>query len=456
MKIRLHPSIILENLISSLGIIIVIFVYLIIDDINSEKLDMLTSLASDIPFISIIIAILLFVCLTLIFAIYFFFRWYNTYVYFRNDTFVVESGRLFKKKSSFRLKDIASVNIKQNILEKILNTANMKIVLNMNDENNFRGKLLFKHNEAIKIKNKILDKEKEDNFISLLQFNFKDIIMHLFLSFNFLSVIILILVYIPVILSILSEGGFGSLILTVIVTILFVGSIIVSSMKVILNYYDFKVTREDDTIKFSHGALTTYRYNIPIKKINAVIIKRTLQAKLLGYYLVEVVNAGMNEKENEKTIISLYVKKEKLGAIFEKILPEYQTNINLYNQPLKAFITYLLAKVLWIIIILILILFVNYLSLLLPILLIIAFIQYKFKKIGIDNNFIILKNGFFEEKNIILSYKKIELIAFEKGVASTITNLWSVRANIIGNLTNSSFKSGYFEKNIMKKIEANY
>ena len=81
--------------------------------------------------------------------------------------------------------------------------------------------------------------------------------------------------------------------------------------------------------------------------------------------------------------------------------------------------------------------------------------QYKFKKIGTDQNFIILESGFFEEKNVILDYKKIELIAFEKGISSMITNLWSVRVNVVGNLTNSSFKSGYFTKDIMRKIEIN-
>ncbi len=459
MKIRLHPSIILENLISSLGIIIIIFIYLVVDDINSEKLDALANLASEIPFIGVLIAILIFIGLMLIFAVYFFFRWYNTYVYFNNDTFVIESGKLFKKKSSFHLKDIATVNIKQNILEKLLNTANMKIVLNMNDENNFKGKLLFKQNIAINIKNQILGKEveEEEKFDSLFNFNFKDIIVHLFLSFNILSIIILILVYIPIVYGILYEGGFGSIFLTVIVTIIFIGSIIVSSLKIILNYYDFRVTREDDTIKLSHGALTTYKYSIPIKKINSVMVKRTLQAKIFDYYLVEVVNAGMNEIENEKTIISLYVKKDRLEEIFGKLLPEYQNNIELNKQPLKAFGTYLLSKVILFIIALVLMPMTKYLSLLLiPLIFVIAFMQYKFKKIGIDDNFLILESGFFEEKNIILAFRKIELIAFEKGVSSKITNLWSVRANIVGNLTNSSFKSGYFTKETMKNIEISY
>ena len=459
MKIRLHPSIILENLISSLGIIIIIFIYLIIDDFNTEKLDALAKLATEIPFIGILIAILIFLFLIFIFAIYFFFRWYNTYVYFSGDTFIIESGKLFKKKSTFHLKDIAAVNIKQNILEKLLNTANMKIVLNMNDENNFKGKLLFKYDVAQNIRNKILDKEmiEEETINSLFNFNIKDIIIHLFLSFNILSIIIILIIYIPLVMSLLADGGIGSIFTSIFVTILFVGGIIINSLKTVLNYYNFKVNRNDDTIKLSHGALTTYKYNIPIKKINSIIIKRTIQAKIFGYYLVEVVNAGMNETEDEKTIISLYVKKEKLEKIFELLLPEYQNNITLNKQPLKAFKTYLLAKTLFIILAIVLIPFTYYLSLLLiPFVLLVSFMQYKFKKIGTDQNFIILESGFFEEKNVILVYKKIELIAFEKGISSTITNLWSVRVNVVGNLKNSSFKSGYFTKDIMRKIEINY
>ena len=459
MKTRLHPSIILENLISSLWVIIIVFIYLFVDDINTDKLATLAKIANEIPFIGILIAILIFIGLMLIFTVYFFFKWYNTYVYFQNDAFIIESGKIFKRKSSFHLKDIAAVNIKQNILEKLLNTANMKIVLNMNDENNFKGKLLFKQEEARDIKNKILGKEteKEEEFASIFNFDFKDIIIHLFLSFNFLSVIIIILIYVPIVFSFLNEGTIGSFFLTVIVTIIFVGSIIVSCLKTILNYYGFKVTREDDTIKIMHGALTTYKYSVPIKKINSVMIKRTLQAKLFGYYLVEVINAGMNENENEKTIVALYVKKDGLAKIFQHLLPEYQNSITLNKQPINAFSTYLLAKIIWVIAIVVFIPLTHYLSLLLiPLLILISFIQYKCKRIGTNQKFIILESGFFEKQNIILDYKKIELLSFEKGISSRITNLWSVRVNIIGNLTNSSFKSGYFTKDVMKKIEVNY
>ncbi len=457
MKTRMHPSIILENLISSLGLIVIIFIYLIIDEVNNDNLEALSNLAKDIPFIGVLIAILIFLGLLLIFTIYFFFKWYNTYIYFNGDTFVIESGKLFKRKSTFHLKDIAAVNIKQNILEKIINTANMKIVLNTNDENNFRGKLIFKYITAENIRNKILGKEiTEEEFNSIFNFTFKDIIIHLFLSFNILSLIIILIIYIPLVLSLLHEGGLGSIFTSVLVTILFIGGIIFNSLKTILNYYNFKVIRIDDTIKLSYGALTTYKYNIPIKKINSVMIKRTLQAKIFGYYLVEVVNAGMTDTENEKTIVALYVKKDNLEKIFTKLLFEYQNDIILNKQTKKALGTYILAKTILIIVAVCLVPITYFSLLLIPLVLLIAYIQYKYKKIGINKHFLILQSGFFEEKNIILNFKKIELIAFEKGISSTITKLWSVRANVVGSLANRSFKSGYFTKDVMKKIEANY
>ena len=82
MKTRMHPSIILENLISSLGLIVIIFIYLIIDEVNNDNLETLSNLAKDIPFIGVLIAILIFFGLLLIFTIYFFSNfWIVSYQY---------------------------------------------------------------------------------------------------------------------------------------------------------------------------------------------------------------------------------------------------------------------------------------------------------------------------------------------------------------------------------------
>ena len=461
MKTRMHPSIILENIISSIWIIIAAGLYLLFnmfDDIDSKALGELAELATSVPFMGILIGIGVFIILLIIFTIYFFFRWYNTFVYLNEDSFNIESGRLFKKHTTMHLKDIAAVNIKQNILEKLLNTSNMKIVLNTNDENNFKGKLLFKTEKAKEIRNQILKKDqKEETFESLIDFQLADIVKHIFFSTNVLSLMVLLAVYVPIIYMFVIDFNTKNLIMAIIITVIFVFSIVWAIGKTFLNYYNFKLNREGDTIKITHGLLTTYKYELPIKKINAVMIKRTLQARIFGYYLVEVVNAGMNENEQEKTIITLYIKQNKLNFIFNKIIPEYQANLGLIKQPKKSLITYSISKIIWVILAIALIPITSYLSLLLiPFLVLIVWYQYKTKKIGINDDFLIFESGFFENSVAIIKLTKIELVSFQKGVFAHLTKLWSVTINIVGNLTNNSFRSGYFNKEVMKQIENVY
>lgn len=461
MKTRMHPSIILENIISSIWIIIVAALYFLFnmfEQNGNETISEITELIDKVPFMGVLIGIGLFIIILILFMIFFFFKWYNTYIYFDEDSFNIESGKIFKKHTTIHLKDIASVNIKQNILEKVLNTSNMKIVLNTNDENNFKGKLIFKTNVAKKIKLQILKKETEEIEInSLIDFRLADIIKHIFFNTNVLTLLIVIAVYIPVIYFFIIDLNTKNLIVAIIITAVFVIGLVGAIVKPLLNYYNFKINREKDTIIISHGLLTTYRYELPIKKINAVIIKRTLQARICGYFLLEVVNAGMNENEQEKTILALYVKEDKLNTIFDKIIPEYQINIGLISQPKDAAFIYTLGKIFWFLLIIILLPFTNFWSLLLlPILIIVIVCQYKYKRLGVNNEFIIMGSGLLENEIVFVNLNKIELIAFEKGLFALSTNLWKVRMNIVGNKTNNSFVSGYYNEKMIKQIENVY
>lgn len=439
MKTRMHPLVILENILGFLFILIISFIYIINDNIKNIN-EIFKSVHSN----EIIFIILLFILCIILITIYSFLKWYNTYIYFNKESFIIERGKLFKNKTTIHTKDIASINIKQNILEKIFKCANIKILLNTN-ENTYSGKLIFKYKDAMKIKNNIFKNEEEIQ--SLINFNTKDVLRHIFLNANILVLIILLLIYIPVICETLKEVTVVNIIILIITTIIFVTGIIFKALKTILNYSGFKVNRNNNYIKISHGILTTYKYNVPVNKINAVIIKRSLQARIMGYYLVEIVNAGLSDNEDEKTIVSLYVNRNNLNLIFNDILSEYKNSINLEKETKIA-----PCIINSIPLIIICIIFVKPLLILLIILI---YLVHKTNKIGMNDKFIIIKKGFFLEKINIINIKKIEMITFEKNIGASFTNLWQVRINIVSN-ENSTFKSGYFEKDKLKNIETIY
>lgn len=466
MKTRMHPSIILEKLINSLIVIIFIAFYLVsqmLDDFSEENINNAISTISSLGLSTFTIGFIIVLILLLIFTIIFFFIWKNTYLYFDDENLIIEKGKFFKQTVTIHLSDIATINITRNILEKILGTSNLKIDLNTSNSVTFKGKLVFKEDKARELKNEILSRmgkpiiTKEEEFDSLINYTSKDVFRHMFLSVDIVSILFVVIIYFIVLAGIMESSKTAGIILTIIPILIIVVPLFWSILKTYLGYYNFKAARDNNQIKLSYGALTTYKYNIPISRINAVIIRQTLQARILGYYSFEVVNAGISNEEEEKTIISLYVKAHEVNQILTELIPEYKNDIKLNNQPSNALKHYLSAKLFWLILSLILIPFTSYLSLLLiPLIVLIAIAQYKTKQIGKGQDLIIILDGMLNKKITLIKYDNIELIAIKQKLFSPIFQTNVLKINVVGPATNSSFESGLFSKDVIKDIVKQY
>jgi len=465
MKTRMHPSIILEKLINSFVFIVFIAYYIIaqmIGDFSEENIQNTASLILSLGLGIYAIGTLVIIILLLIFTIFFWISWKNTYLSFNDDSLIIEKGKLFKKVTTIHLADIATINIKRNILEKIFGTSNLKIDLNTNTET-YNGKLVFKNQKALEIKNEILKRmgketiNEIEEIESIIKYTPKEVFRHMLLSTNIVSLLILISVCAFIIAMTFFMGNAKAVTLAIIPTIIIIVPAVWAYIKSYLSYYNFKCTRDEDNIKLSYGALTTYKYNIPLGKINSIIIHQTLQAQILGYYLIEVVNAGIGEDEEEKNIISLYVKEKEKNQIINDILPEYKNEININKGSKNVLKHYLTAKISWIIISIITSPFTYYLSLLLiPLVILIAYGQYKTRKIGSDNNQIIISEGIINKKTIITKYTNIELIKSKQKLFSRLLDTKSLQINVVGPAANSTFVSGLFNTKIIEEIIEKY
>lgn len=159
MKTRMHPSIILERLVNSLLVIIVLAFYIVtqmLDDFSAENINNTISVISSLGFSTFTLGFIVIVLLLIVFGIFFFIAWKNTYLFFDNENLIIEKGKIFKQVTTIHLSDIATINITRNILEKILGTSNLKIDLNTSNSVTFKGKLVFKEDKAYELKNEIL------------------------------------------------------------------------------------------------------------------------------------------------------------------------------------------------------------------------------------------------------------------------------------------------------------
>ena len=423
---RLHVSVIFKNLSLTIPFIFVTSYY-----IGMKKA-------------SLSLALFIFITSSLIFLIIYFLIWKNTYVYFNNDILKITKGKLIKKVLNINISDIDNINIKTNIFEKALGTSHIKLDLH----NSSPLKLTFKNEETIKIRNQILKKmgkKGKIDFQSDFAYNKKDVLKHLFLSTDLISFLIIIIIIIFVIYELLGPNkGINSLPLIIFLLIITFLPLIFSFIKTYLNYSNFKCKKEKQSIRLSSGKFTTYKYLIPLNKINAVIIHKSIQARILGYSCIEVINGS----SLEKTLISLYVKDKDALKIFKKLLPNFNLKINLNSQTENAFKYYLMNKIIFMILgIVFAYITYGYSLLIIPLGLIISYLQYKTKKLGFNKKMLVFENGLLNKKKIFVKYENIELLK----VISLPYKLSQIKINIRGNI---QFISGLFDEKLIQKAKS--
>lgn len=114
---------------------------------------------------------------------------------------------------------------------------------------------------------------------------------------------------------------------------------IVSLIKNFLQYYNFKVIRQRDTLTIESGLLERKVQKIPLEKIQGIKIHQQVLRKLLGISSVELLLAGGQETDGESGFASkLYflpiVEDQKMFEALDFLLPEWD-----FDQPEIEFVS---------------------------------------------------------------------------------------------------------------------
>ncbi|AQM61377.1 hypothetical protein NPD11_57 [Clostridium baratii] len=479
---RSHFSIIFENSISFLFIILLFFINIFrdffneIDSINIKNIYLLitTNLSKGI----FIFVILLFVVLIKIFINYL--MWRKTFMYLDNNDFIYERNSIFKCKKNFPLKNIASVNINQSIFQRLIGTSslkfdlnsslfsdisNVKIVLKKEVAKDLQDLILLKISK-IKVKDTtdpLIDNQIDTdssinssvNTDSIIDFTLIDVIKHSIFNLSTISIFFTLIALIPLTIEIFDKSTsepFLDTLYFIVVIIIFQG---VSIFLKILKYYDFKVNRNNNIISLSYGLFNKKAYSFSVNKINAIVIKRSLLCRIFKMYSLQGMVAGLSDEESESPCLSLCVNKQQLDIILNTLLPEFKNDGELINAPKNSFYIKLLHSLLILIPFIILSLVTKYFFIFIPILVIlIVYSYFKFK----NNNMIIgdtlftFSKGAFDISITTIQYKKIQLVNIN---SSPLKNLFKVKTGRFSCISDSfDFiqSLGCFKENSFNKL----
>ncbi len=455
-KIRNHFSAIVEDIFKFFwSIIILLLAYSLdfIDEISTSSLEITDVLI----FIGGILTILL------VIFIIFFIKWLKTTIEIIPSAIIIDRNTIIRKTTNINIKDISTIDISQNILEKFFKTAKIQLDINSvvtASENDM--KIILKYNDALEFQRKILnlmdknESAKEERKIVLEEFDyeydFKSIIKHTILSYNVVLIILLLITYIPMILF--SEFDFYTFIiggLFVVVPFIF------GAVKGLFSYYNFKLKKEEDKINISYGYFTRKKFSMPYSKISGIKITQPLLARFFKLYSVELINIGYAEENYVSLLLPLDTKEEirkKLNYLF----PNMNLDFDSVRQNRAALLGYFIDNFFWMVITLSITFFTHYILgfVVLLLWLIGITLSYLTKRISYKNKVLYITNGIYNKSIVICSIRNIQNITLRKNLFINKYNICKMRIVLRSNLVNTNHETGYFDIKVFDELIKKY
>lgn len=86
-------------------------------------------------------------------------------------------------------------------------------------------------------------------------------------------------------------------------------------------YYNFRLWHEDDKLRFRHGLLTLAEGTIPLKKVQALILRTNPLMRLFGWYALEVQTVGLNVEEQGHRVVVPFARRREILPVAQHIAP---------------------------------------------------------------------------------------------------------------------------------------
>lgn len=281
----------------------------------------------------------------------------------KENQIICKRGVIFKKKSILDFSKINSVNKKQSIFQKMFGISSLKIdsgstnsakeeeVLVIEDTNVVNE--LYTLFKSIDKNNPVLSLNKEKNFFekdsmendsldvkveeNLYTFDSQSKIIYTFVNsflYLFLTICTVFVICGSLYLNYLfpdenSEAiTLGEILVVTISTfvvflaICFLGSL----LRAFIGYYNYKITKINDTINVEYGLLVNNHNSFDLSKVKGVVITQGLFQRLFKLATIKVEVIGYVEGNNNQASIGMLIplcKKKEISTCLEKIIPSH-------------------------------------------------------------------------------------------------------------------------------------
>lgn len=288
-------------------------------------------------------------------------RWSKTFFYIDAGYLVVEKRTLMHRISRLPLDSIATVNLERNVFERIAGTAKIKLDINSAataNQTDFTFVLSLpkaKAFESALLAGKSSSQANENGSPRETVCSFSNFHALRDTLLGSLHVPLILGLIIAVVLLLPAETGFSAA-ESIPAFVLMIISWAFSAIARFFSYCGFVMEKDDKSFYISSGLLRKKSYSFEKNKVNALLVRRPLFARLFGYYRAEVAVVGLGNDKNETPQICLFVKKQELERILSVCAPDFgceskpvrSHKVGLADALIKfGLLSFIVAAVLW-------------------------------------------------------------------------------------------------------------
>jgi putative membrane protein len=452
-KIRCHPSIIVERSLSALVVLAVLATQL-------------GQGAVPAVFALLFVAVVLFN----------YRQWSRTTVQFNATDVVVERDTLFKMKKTLPYAKMASVNVNRGIVNRVFGTSRLQININSGSGATVpEAVLTFREDVAEEIRAGLAERlcgretvSEDEPVEPVVTFSPADVIVHGLFSVSTYQTAsgFAFLAYSAFQLYTSAGVGGGALVSL----LMFFVVQLAPSVSLIFHYYNYRVYRRGDTIHLEHGLIRTYTTSFDVSRINAVRVKRTLAARLLGRSCIEaeVVGLASGSGESLRPVLCLLKDDATQQRLLEELVPEFVDGHARERQPEEAKGVLLVRAA---IASLVLVLAAAYPSVyvyretaaipgiagtVLPFALPLAtaaaalaicyatYVSYRVTEFGTGADLFSFVNGAVDRETVVMNYDKVQMVRITQGPVARLFGVARGRVYLLSAVGGASVSSGYF------------
>jgi putative membrane protein len=401
-----------------------------------------------------------------------------------NDEFIVSDGIINKTKTTIQLHKIQQVNIKQNLVQRIIGVYVLDVDTAGSDKKEGDIKAI-SHQLAIALKSKLLENAgkkaivSEDDIaeakpeykaIPFLKINLVSL-LKIGITSNYVKSVGLILTFFFTIYENLHQAGAEDFIKTdsiegfvdnnslwysglLLVLIMFSIVFLINIGRTLIKFFDYTVTKQKGSLMLTYGLINTQSTILKPEKVQIVKISRNYLQKKLNVLEIKIRQAISNEKKDNKSLIEIpgcntFERDEILKLLFKQ-LPEKGVMMqpNFRKLVFSIFLTIVVPLTGYL-------LFGNYIEprafeyasvaiFYLVFVLVILFFGFRNYRLFINENHIIKQSGAWDIDNEIIQIEKIQAITTSQLFWHKSLNIGSLTMHTAGG--NITFYLGKFDK----------